>query len=132
MKEEVELKKEDIRNMTMIFNSPEMMMNLSMQNGYNPDSNTDLKNTQNILDDLDEHQEKQAHQEDEENDLRESNNSLFNVSGVNGHLNSSSFMNMSSNRGLNTTINNFIKSILYPQFSAKENHQRRRLVKHRL
>ena len=51
MKEEVELKKEDIRNMTMIFNSPEMLMNLSMQNGHNMDPNA-LRDSQNILDEL--------------------------------------------------------------------------------
>ena len=38
---------------------------------------------------------------------------MFNVSAFNnnGALNSSSFLNMSANRGLNVTINNFIKSI---------------------
>lgn len=37
--------------MTMIFNSPEMLMNLSMQNGQQMESNA-LRNSQNILDEL--------------------------------------------------------------------------------
>ena len=53
MKEEVEMKKEDIRNMTMIFNSPEMLMNLSMQNGHNLEQNA-IRDSQNILDELEE------------------------------------------------------------------------------
>lgn len=66
MKEEVELKKEDIRNMTMIFSSPEMMMNISMQNGqngydghnghngHNGYNGQESNNNQNILDELEE------------------------------------------------------------------------------
>lgn len=50
MKEEVEIKKEDIRNMTMIFNSPEAMMNLSV--AHNNGENTEVGG--NFLDELDE------------------------------------------------------------------------------
>ena len=56
---------------------------------------------------------------------------MFNVSAFNnnGALNSSSFLNMSANRGLNVTINNFIKSMrILTQCKRKSSKKRIRKI----
>ena len=85
--------------MTIILNSPDMLMNLSMQ--QREDGQNGVLQGTNILDELN------------EDDEAKHTNPTANLSLVN--LNSdriginNSMLNMSSNRGLNTTMN-FIKS----------------------
>lgn len=73
MKEEVELKKEDIRNMTMIMNSPEMLMNLSMQHNGQVDPNIKDSAAQNILDELEENGNNSGKEEGDEENHKEGN-----------------------------------------------------------
>lgn len=84
----------------MILNSPDMLMNISMQHQREEGQNG-LQGT-NILDELN---------DDEENG-KSSTNPTANTSVFNPDKNAmnNSLLNMSSQRGLNTTMN-FIKSI---------------------
>ena len=79
--------------MTMILTNPDMLMNMSVQNTEAQSHSQ----PQNILDELN----------DEEIGQNAANTSVFNMSSIGN----ASLMNISSNRGLNTTMN-FIKSIL--------------------
>lgn len=82
----MEKQKDEVRNMTMILNNPDLLNGSVMNNADNE--------TDNILDELD-HEQMEAKQE-------QSSNLSYNVG-------SSSMMNTTTNRGLNTTIN-FLKS----------------------
>jgi hypothetical protein len=93
MKESVEKHKDEVRNMTMILSSPDALTNLSVHHTNEPPS-PGLGT--NILDELNE----DDNGEGKGGSLGNMNNSLFN---------GTSMLNMSSNKGLNTTMN-FIKS----------------------
>lgn len=87
--------------MTMILNSPDMLMNISMQ--QREDGQIGATQGMNILDELNDDEETIKQQNPS------ANLSMVNVNGErNGSMNNS-MLNMSSNRGLNTTMN-FIKS----------------------
>lgn len=87
--------------MTMILNSPDMLMNISMQ--QREDGQIGATQAMNILDELNDDEETIKQQNPS------ANLSMVNVNGErNGSMNNS-MLNMSSNRGLNTTMN-FIKS----------------------
>ena len=121
----------------MIFSNPDVLMNMTMQNGQGNGNANNLRQSQNILDELEDNPaENNAHQGDhpeDEDNPRESNNALFNLS----NLHNSMAGNMSFNQGpntsylnsskmLNTTINNFIKSNNETLRSAEKDHQGRR------
>ena len=88
----------------MILNSPDMLMNISMQ--QREDGLIGITQGTNILDELN---------DDDETIKQQNPNANLSVLNVNGDRNGSmnnSMLNMSSNRGLNTTMN-FIKSCFY-------------------
>lgn len=97
MKESVEQQKDEVRNMTMILNSPEFL-NMSVMKAEM--QGTHQVGGMNILDELNE----------EENPNSQGVTHMNNIT-VGGDRNgtNASVMNVSSNRGLNTTMN-FIKS----------------------
>lgn len=109
MKDEVEKQKDEVRNMTMILQNPDLL-NHSV-NGVNGENSIE-NGTANILDEL----------QHENNGV--GTNSNQNLSLMNIPTHNTSLLNTSA-RGLNTTIN-FLKSTYILTKSAKENNKGRR------